>query len=157
MTDKIEYEIIDSDASAAIVTNYASVEHYFATLKTGTGFLLTGCNTYPALCFVDVTATPAIVHLIDASKTFNAMRKCIKGFAIILEGAAESDALPIEHVYPPLIYSPTHGNRLDFEISADEFRTTNEKWLYNPWTGIPRTENAVLLDPFGLGFKPWNK
>ena len=41
--------------------------------------------------------------------------------------------------------------------TSDEFRTTNERWLYNPWTGIPRTENAVLLDPFGLGFKPWNK
>lgn len=150
MTDKIEYEIID--ASCALVSNFVSVEQYFATFKTNTDFLLSGSSDYPAICFIDVTASPAIVHLISAAKVFNAMRKNVEPLSSILEGASKMEEQDV-YLEPPLDYNPNNGSVMDIEISAAEYRLTENTWYYNPWTGIARTDTAVQMDPLGTRVK----
>lgn len=150
MSDKIEYEVIDN--TSAIVNNFISLEAFYDSLKVGCSYLIDGNVEYPALCMVDTTANPCIVRLINASHIFNAMRKNVKSLSRILEGASDMIAEQVT-IIPPLNYNPSNGVALDIDLSAAEWRATGEVWHYNPWTGIPRTENAVKQDPFGHGIK----
>lgn len=151
MSDKIEYSVVDS--TSAIVNNFISLEAFYDSLKVGCSYLIDGNAEYPALCIVDTTANPSIVRLISAARIFNAMRKNVKSLSSILEGASDMIVEQVTLV-PPLNYNPSNGVRLDIDLSASEWRATNELWYYNPWTGIPRTENAIKMDPYGHDIKP---
>ena len=57
------------------------------------------------------------------------------------------------YLEPPLDYNPNNGSVMDIEISAAEYRLTENTWYYNPWTGIARTDTAVQMDPLGTRVK----
>lgn len=42
-------------------------------------------------------------------------------------------------------------NRMRNSITPEEYRKANPNtvWLYNPWTGLPRTSKDIEADPFG--------
>ena len=50
----------------------------------------------------------------------------------------------------PLVYSPSTSMPLQVYMDAETYREIYDwTWIYNPWTGDPRSRTEIANDPYG--------